>query len=296
MLGVGTELEYTGHPPLQHCGMQEDAPLCWICLDIGGELIYPCKCPRTAHKRCLARWQLQSAGTRRETHCEFCDTALPDWKKALTPAPAVAEKPPAIMNVNFDGRTYSFEVEPGPNGYAKFTEAIRRAFDLPDDSELNITFTCDEPTVPELGSLLTLQGAGAYDAAVHCAALSAARRATCPGGTDHHHSQHGPIRTSSLPVNFDRDMRSEGIEEPEGVEYASYDDSRPCGFYQPATPEQPLQRHVSMPGGMQQQDRPTSVDIRDNTASPPSASKRRLSGLSRKVRSLLDMLGHPARP
>ena len=49
--------------------------------------------------------------------------------------------------MNFDGQTYSFEVKPGPDGYQKFTDAIRRAFTLPDDSELNITFTCDEPGV-----------------------------------------------------------------------------------------------------------------------------------------------------
>ena len=199
------------------------------------------------------------------------------------------------MNVNFDGRTYSFEVrragggilcgvapllgpaytlhlhpfptllvpllccllqvKPGPDGYRQFTEAIRRAFTLPDDSELNITFTCDEPTTGgravcervggcgwadlvgccslhlqssetvwgwrascrpgwpahllivwlsvqprdmgrspcpphsqpatsaavDNGSLLTLQGSGAYDAAVHCASVSAARRLTSPG-------------------------------------------------------------------------------------------------------------------
>lgn len=57
-----------------------------------------------------------------------------------------------------------------------FTESIRRAFNLPDDSELNITFTCDEPAAPDNGSLLTLQGPGAYDAAVHCASVSASRR------------------------------------------------------------------------------------------------------------------------
>jgi hypothetical protein len=113
------------------------------------------------------------------------------------------------MNVNFDGRTYSFEVwpgsvveaglggqghmpyeilpvhsslrvqlsstepdfctfcfcgftpsasaclppqvKPGPDGYRQFTEAIRRAFNLPDDSELNITFTCDEPVTSGAG-------------------------------------------------------------------------------------------------------------------------------------------------
>ena len=113
------------------------------------------------------------------------------------------------MNVNFDGQTYSFEVKPGSAGYKQFTQAIREAFSLPEDSELNITFTCDEPSQGTLslqqilwstsqpssharscvthcdlilaglihaGSLLTLQGAGAYDAAVHCASVSAARR------------------------------------------------------------------------------------------------------------------------
>lgn len=156
----------------------EDAPVCWICLDSQGPLIFPCKCPRTAHPRCLARWQLQSAGSRKETHCEFCDLRLPDWKGTLTPQ--CGANAPAVMNVNFDGRTYSFEVKPGPDGYRQFTEAIRRAFNLPDDSELNITFTCDEPSTDN-GSLLTLQGSGAYDAAVHCASVSAARRLTSPG-------------------------------------------------------------------------------------------------------------------
>ncbi|PSC70780.1 zygote specific ZYS1 isoform A [Micractinium conductrix] len=167
----------------------EDTPVCWICLDTAGPLIFPCKCPRVAHPRCLARWQLQSAGSRKETHCEFCDARLPDWKATLTPQ--CGANAPAVMNVNFDGRTYSFEVKPGPDGYRQFTESIRRAFNLPDDSELNITFTCDEPStggpllqgsgVPDdNGSLLTLQGSGAYDAAVHCASVSAARRLSSP--------------------------------------------------------------------------------------------------------------------
>ena len=47
------------------------------------------------------------------------------------------------------GKTYSFEVKPGPAGYRQFTEAIRQAFHLPEDSELNITFTCDEPSTGE---------------------------------------------------------------------------------------------------------------------------------------------------
>ena len=70
---------------------------------------------------------------------------LPDWKGILTPRYGASA--PAVMNVNFDGQTYSFEVKPGPDGYRRFTDAIRRAFTLPEDSELNITFTCDEPGI-----------------------------------------------------------------------------------------------------------------------------------------------------
>lgn len=81
---------------------------------------------------------------RKETHCEFCDSTLPDWKSTLTPI--CGADAPAVMNVNFDGQTYSFEVKPGSAGYKQFTQAIREAFSLPEDSELNITFTCDEPS------------------------------------------------------------------------------------------------------------------------------------------------------
>lgn len=81
---------------------------------------------------------------RKETHCEFCDSTLPDWKSTLTPV--CGADAPAVMNVNFDGQTYSFEVKPGSAGYKQFTQAIREAFSLPEDSELNITFTCDEPS------------------------------------------------------------------------------------------------------------------------------------------------------
>ena len=91
-----------------------------------------------------ARPSIRSLLRRRETHCEFCDSILPDWKSTLTPV--CGANAPAVMNVNFDGQTYSFEVKPGPAGYKQFTQAIREAFSLPEDSELNITFTCDEPS------------------------------------------------------------------------------------------------------------------------------------------------------
>lgn len=43
----------------------------------------------------------------------------------MTLTPQCGANAPAVMNVNFDGRTYSFEVKPGPEGYRQFTEAIR---------------------------------------------------------------------------------------------------------------------------------------------------------------------------
>ncbi|WIA44088.1 hypothetical protein OEZ86_010441 [Tetradesmus obliquus] len=159
----------------------DDLPICWICLghsEPDRPLTHPCRCPSWCHATCVARWQLQSAGTRREKFCDFCSCELPDWKSVLTPTPAPTA--PAVMNVNFDNKTYSFQVLPGADGYRQFTEAIRKAFHLPDDSELNITFTCDEPS--SAGSLLTLSGPGAYDAAVHCASSSRVSEA----GSDEH--------------------------------------------------------------------------------------------------------------
>lgn len=89
---------------------------------------------------------------RRETHCEFCDTLLPDWRSCMTPASGSCA--PAIMNVSFGGTAYSFEVQPGANGYNEFADRVRAAFSLPEDSDLNITFTCDEPCQPGIAPSL----------------------------------------------------------------------------------------------------------------------------------------------
>jgi len=64
----------------------EALDVCWICLDDDqAELFSPCTCPRKAHAKCLARWQLQQAGRPEETHCRFCASQLADWKVHLTP-------------------------------------------------------------------------------------------------------------------------------------------------------------------------------------------------------------------
>lgn len=52
--------------------------------------------------------------SRRETHCDFCRQQLPDWKDILTPDSDTTSAP-AVMNVNFDNKTYSFTVRMGPS-------------------------------------------------------------------------------------------------------------------------------------------------------------------------------------
>ena len=45
----------------------DNKDVCWICLEEEKSdhcLVAPCKCPRKAHSKCLARWQLQSAGSK----------------------------------------------------------------------------------------------------------------------------------------------------------------------------------------------------------------------------------------
>mmetsp|Transcript_2518 Transcript_2518/g.6705 ORF Transcript_2518/g.6705 Transcript_2518/m.6705 type:complete len:300 (+) Transcript_2518:1592-2491(+) len=237
--------------------------LCWICLDgdtRANPLSRPCKCPRFSHAACLARWQLQSAGSSKEVQCEFCGSHLPDWRVCLTPD--ISCKMPATMNVTFDGIVYSFAVKPGKHGYQDFTERIRQAFHLPQGCELNITFTCDEPSTGVLhqsdllmrhcthcivetaaglhasvwadmrefahkhactslhahsrhacsyvslcvcaGLPLTIHGQGAYDAAVHCAGISAARRklasseVSSVGDSDLPSPSHAPLKRNSL--------------------------------------------------------------------------------------------------
>ena len=177
----------------------DDEDVCWICLENhlpGRELVpMPCKCPRFVHSKCIMRWQLQSAGSRKETNCEFCDEALPDWKDAVQDeAAAVANgaKVTPIMKVRFNGVTKGFPVTPGPEGKAKFKRDIHEAFDFPPGMKLNITFTCMEPT--ESNQSITLTGERCFDAAVVCASVAAAKRIS-------HAEESAAAHQSARPTN-----------------------------------------------------------------------------------------------
>ena len=161
---------------------EEVDSVCWICMEHAqapnetGALTRPCRCPRMVHARCLARWQLQSAGGQEENQCRFCGERLPDWTTEMTPR-RVKPSPTAVMEVVLRGRTHRVTVEPGRAGREKFEHEIREVFGLHDDDELEFTFDCSVPTAEQ--PKIVLEGKNSYDAAFHCASVSAAMRCNC---------------------------------------------------------------------------------------------------------------------
>eukprot|EP00890_Picochlorum_soloecismus_P005840 jgi/Picsp_1/6257/NSC_03611-R1_protein len=147
--------------------------ICWICHDgpkPGAQLESPCRCKSMkAHRACLARWQLQQAGKAEERKCRFCQEDLPDWKQTHHGLP----KATPIMTVVHDGITHQVAVEPGDKGQVKFQADIRRIFGLEETDAIQLTFGC---RVPGSGQEVTLEGWESFDAAVHCAAISAGER------------------------------------------------------------------------------------------------------------------------
>ncbi|BDA48669.1 hypothetical protein COCOBI_12-3510 [Coccomyxa sp. Obi] len=150
--------------------------VCWVCLGestANEPLACPCRCPRPVHAHCLARWQLHSAGTSEETTCRFCNAQLPDWKPILTPSAEEVAKASPTMSVTFNGQVHHVTVKGGPNGYSDFIRDIQSIFGITTEHDMQLAFDCADPIS---GQLLKLNGAGAYQAAVHCATISAAKR------------------------------------------------------------------------------------------------------------------------
>lgn len=145
--------------------------MCWICLDGSATnemLVAPCSCPRVAHPSCLARWQLQSAGKSEELHCRFCNKHLPDWRHVMTPQNSKQVTP--YMRVSYGGKNYKLKVNPGPDGLQQFENEVRKLLKLPTGQDFEVIFHC---RAPGSGDVLQLHGLNAYDAAVHCASVTA---------------------------------------------------------------------------------------------------------------------------
>ncbi|KAL6769032.1 hypothetical protein ACKKBF_B17220 [Auxenochlorella protothecoides x Auxenochlorella symbiontica] len=164
-----------GSAPSSSAG--EDETACWICHEPDlptRPLTRPCRC-MPAHRACLARWQLQSAGKAEEKMCRFCGADLPDWRGCWSTLP----KADPVMTVAHDGQTHQVVVRPGLEGRAAFERTIREIFGLSENDTVSLTFGCALPQGVDTGAAgsdVTLSGWESFDAAVFCASLSAGQR------------------------------------------------------------------------------------------------------------------------
>lgn len=143
---------------------------CWICLsDNGAPLMKPCACPKVVHAKCLARWQLQKAGTAEELRCRFCESTLPDWRENFGNGGGSVRP---TMSVEYRGDVQIIRLS-GSTGTLDIERVIKETFNIPDDQSLDLSFEC---TAPESDDTLRLQGVAAFPAALHCAAATARRR------------------------------------------------------------------------------------------------------------------------
>jgi len=141
---------------------------CWLCLEQDSSLERPCNCPRYSHPVCLARWQVRCAGEFEETRCRFCKCSLPDWRKVLPCAPANVE-----IRVVCGGKTHRLVSRPG-DSYENFQSRVWSVCGLPSGTPLELSFNFNDPFS---GDAITVKGSGAYNAAVHCGAITMKKQA-----------------------------------------------------------------------------------------------------------------------
>ena len=176
----------------------------YTCVFSIAQLYHPCACPRWAHAKCMARWQLQCSGKPEEVMCKFCAMRLPDWRNTLfqdvvranedvvavtrhdsdeeeedtatTSAPHEDAAAPGEIKgdiiVKFNNISFRCQVRTGPEGLADFMRQIRERCGIPEDKmkSLNLTYRCKDPSN---GTPMTLEGlnSSAFDAAVLCSAV-----------------------------------------------------------------------------------------------------------------------------
>lgn len=154
---------------------------CYICLSNESAhdhdaLIRPCPCPRNVHRRCLARWQLKQAGKPEETSCRFCQHTIgDDWRNVLTPLylrPYMSYMRPTL-GITFNGEQYDICVELNTTTLPKFLEAVRLACKFPPEHEFDMRFVCQDPFH---GGDIAFESINAFNAAVYCATIAAAKR------------------------------------------------------------------------------------------------------------------------
>ena len=99
----------------------------------------------------------------------------------LTPEEVKKVSEVAVMAVTLNDQVHRVTVRPGPEGRREFESTIRCLFELHSQDDLEFTFDCQDPT--NTGETVLLEGRRAYDAAFHCASITAARRQACRRST-----------------------------------------------------------------------------------------------------------------
>lgn len=278
---------------------EQDA--CWICLEAdlpNEQLVKPCDCPRLVHIRCLARWQLQSAGKNEENKCRFCSATLPDWKSSLTPSNVKPTTP--VMAIKFEGKTYKLKVKPGPDGLREFQEQVRQllGFDITDD--FDVTFECQ---VPRTGEKMKLNGLSSYGAATHCAAITAAQRDAKPSRRRRSQKSAVDGAAESAPATTDGASTSHSGSASTSRRSSVSADSGPTSSHPaPIRPHNPnlqhLQERASSPST------PTAADavVMNRQSSPKlpvlvkSATSHAMHGISRLLSALHITSNKPSLP
>lgn len=99
----------------------------------------------------------------------------------LTPAEVEKVSEMVVMAVTLNGAAHRVTVRPGPEGRQQFEQDIRRLFELHSQDDLEFTFDCQDPT--NTSETVVLEGRSAFDAAFHCASITASRRKACRAST-----------------------------------------------------------------------------------------------------------------
>jgi len=84
------------------------------------------------------------------------------------------------MAVVYGEVVHKIPVRPGPEGIAEFKAKVKSLFGFPPDLDFEVTFECKDPASEEK---VLLKGLKCFEAATHCAAVSAAKRARGEGSS-----------------------------------------------------------------------------------------------------------------
>jgi hypothetical protein len=110
-------------------------------MDNGDDLIKPCNCPKYAHPKCIARWQISKIGTSEEHCCRFCNGKMPCWKETF--GIQSNRKDAVCFRIYHNGHNFKLYATPGR--FDDFKRQLQVLLNLDEGQEYNIIYTCSVP-------------------------------------------------------------------------------------------------------------------------------------------------------